>query len=337
MIFGMKARIWILACIGLLLGVEVRSRESYDFVVDPAGGGDFTTLQQAVDAMPDYGKGPRIDILVKNGTYREKLEIRRSKHNLRFVGESADGVIVTYGDYASKPSIVGIGIGTSGTATMFVHADGVTFEQMTFENSAGPVGQAVAVFVSGDRVVFRRCRFLGFQDTLYTMGPDGRQYYEDCYIEGTTDFIFGFATVVFNRCTLHSKANSYITAAATPQGREWGYLFVECDLTAAPGITKVYLGRPWREYARTVFVRCRMGAHILPEGWHNWNKPAAERNAFYAEWSNTGPGAALDNRVKWAHRLSDEEAAHYTVERALAGTDGWNPLTGNEEGPMRQR
>ena len=325
--------------IGLMLlwTVEVRGEGSYDFVVDPAGKGDFVSLQQAVDAMPDYGKGPRIDIFVRNGIYREKLEIRRSKHNLRFVGESVEGVVVTWGDYASKPSIMGIGMGTSGTATMFVHADAVTFERMTFENSAGPVGQAVAVFVSGDRVVFRKCRFLGFQDTLYTMGPEGRQYYEDCYIEGTTDFIFGFATAVFNRCTLYSKANSYITVAATPQGREWGYLFVECDLKAAPGVTKVYLGRPWREYARTVFIRCRMGDHIVPEGWHNWNKPAAERHAFYAEWGNTGPGASLEGRVEWAHRLSDRQAARCTVERALAGMDGWNPLEDKGEGPVRQR
>lgn len=312
------------------------AKEGYDFVVDAAGAGDFRTMQEAVDAMPYYGKGRRIDIFVRNGTYREKVSVHASRHNLRFVGESAEGVIITWGDYAAKPALLGAITGTSGTATVYVHASDVTFERITFENSAGPVGQAVAVMITGDRVQFRSCRFLGFQDTLYTYGPGTRHYFEDCYIEGTVDFIFGFATAAFYRCTIRSKDDAFITAAGTPKECPWGYLFVECRLEADPGVTRVYLGRPWRDYARTLFIDCWMGPQIAPEGWDNWDRPEAEKSVCYAESESTGPGGTdLSQRVPWARVLTAEEAMQCTIPNALAGSDNWNPQQESGSGEAR--
>ncbi|MCD8101285.1 MAG: pectinesterase family protein [Alistipes sp.] len=302
----------------------------YEFTVDPSGAGDFTTIREAIDAMPDYGKGPQVTIFIRNGVYREKVDVGRSKHNLRFVGEDRDSVVIVYDDHATRPDITGTGIGTSGSATVFVHGDKVTMENITFVNDAGPVGQAVAVSVTGDKAVFRNCRFLGFQDTLYCRGPEGRQYFEECYIEGTIDFIFGFTTAVFNRCEIRSKSDSYITAAGTLEGKQWGFLFIDCRLTAEPGVSAVYLGRAWRPYARTAFIRCEMGDHIVPAGWDDWGKPEARENSFYAEWGNTGPGSDLSERVGWMHKLTAEEAARFTVAEALAGSDGWNPVTGED-------
>ena len=200
---------------------------------------------------------------------------------------------------------------------------------LTFENTAGPVGQALALFVEGDRVVFVNCRFVGNQDTIFAAGEGSRQYFEDCYVEGTTDFIFGPATAVFDGCRIHSKRDSYVTAASTPPGEPFGFVFLDCVLTAAPGVERVYLGRPWRDHARTVFVRTEMGPHVRPEGWHNWDRPEAEATAFYAEYGSTGAGAGRRRRVAWAHTLDAAEAARYTpavIFSAEASPDApwWN-------------
>ena len=223
---------------------------------------------------------------------------------------------------------------------MYVHSSYVTFENLTFENTAGegkPIGQAVAVFTDGDFLFFHKCRFLGNQDTLYTYGRYGkeggvkRNYYLDCYIEGTTDFIFGPSICYFENCTIHSKKNSYVTAASTFPGQKYGYVFKDCKLTAGPGIDKCYLGRPWGAYAKTVFIHCELGAHIVPEGWHDWEKegkPDTKKNSFYAEYDNYGPGAA-GPRVKWAHTLKAKQAAEYTFEKVMyQPQDGivWNPF-----------
>jgi pectinesterase len=165
-------------------------------------------------------------------------------------------------------------------------------------------------------VVIKNCNILGNQDTLYASGK-GRQYFKDCYIEGTTDYIFGSATAYFENCHIHSKKNSFITAASTPEGSEFGYVFKNCKLTADDEITEVYLGRPWRIYAKTVFMNCQMGKHILPEGWHNWSKPEAETTTFYAEFENSGEGYQSLNRVSWSHQLDTTEAEKYTIENIL--------------------
>jgi pectin methylesterase-like acyl-CoA thioesterase len=215
-------------------------------------------------------------------------------------------------------------MGTFRTYTLLVQGEGFTAENLTIENNAELLGQAVAVHVEADRVLFRNCRLLGNQDTLFT-GTDGnRQYYDRCYIEGTTDFIFGPATAWFEACTIHSKKNSYVTAASTAAGRKFGYVFNHCTLTAAAGIDSVFLGRPWRPHAAVVFMHCTLGAHIVPAGWDNWRNPDNERTARYAEYKNTGPGATIAGRVAWSRQLTDVEAAAYTLQNVFTRNDTWN-------------
>ena len=301
--------------------------DSITYVVAKDGSGNFTSIQAAINAVPDYRK-KRSVIYIKNGTYTEKLILPASKQLVAFVGESVEKTVIAYGDWSQKKSVLGEDIGTSGSATFFVYGRDFYAENISFKNTAGPVGQAVAAHVSADRCMFYNCRFLGFQDTLFTYADNSRQYYKNCYIEGTTDFIFGWSTAVFDQCEIHSLRDSYITAASTLQSTRFGYLFYKCKLTAEPGVKLAYLGRPWRNYAKTVFRECDFGAHIRPEGWHNWKKTIAEKTSFYAEYNNTGPGADLSGRVKWSHVLSKKQAKEWTVENVLKGEDGWNPQNG---------
>ena len=294
----------------------------YDFVVAKDGSGDFFSVQEAINAVPDFRKNVRTTILVKRGVYKEKIVIPASKINLSLTGE--DGAVLSYDDYADKLNRFGEKTGTSGSASCYIYAPDFYAENLTFENTSGPVGQAVACFVSADRAYFKNCRFLGWQDTLYTYGKGCRQYYEDCYIEGTVDFIFGWSTAVFNRCHIHSKTKGYVTAPSTDQGQKYGYVFYDCRLTADEGVADVYLSRPWRPYAQAVFVRCDLGGHILPAGWNNWGKESNEKTAFYAEYQNRGAGANPQTRAPFSHQLHSLEG--YAMEDVLAGTDGWNPM-----------
>lgn len=295
----------------------------YDFVVAKDGSGDFFTVQEAINAVPDFRKESRTTIYIRKGVYKEKLIIPASKINVSLIG--AEGAVISGDDYASKPNRFGENMSTSGSASCYIYAPDLICENLTFENTAGRVGQAVACFVAGDRVIFRNCRFLGNQDTLYNFGKHCRQYFEDCYIEGTVDFIFGSSTAVFDRCTVHSLSKGYLTAPSTPQDEAYGYVFIDCRLTAADGVEKVYLARPWRPYAKSVFIHCEMGGHILPVGWHNWNKKDAEKTIFFAEYENTGAGAATKKeRAKFGHQLKNLKG--YSIEEILAGEDGWNPL-----------
>ena len=298
--------------------------DSADFVVAKDGSGNFTTVQAAINAIPDYRK-KRTIVYIKNGIYNEKLILPASKQSVTFIGENVEKTIIAYGDWAQKKTILGEEIGTSGSATFFVYGNDFSAQNITFQNTAGPVGQAVTAHVSSDRCVFYNCRFRGYQDTLYTYAEKSRQYYKNCYIEGTTDFIFGWSTAVFDGCTIHCLKDSYITAASTSQSSKYGYLFYKCKITADSSVHKMYLGRPWRIYAKTVFRECELGSFIRAEGWHNWNKPEAEKTTFYAEYKNTGPGADTVERVKWSHILTDKEANEWTVEKVLAGDDGWKP------------
>lgn len=294
----------------------------YDFVVAKDGSGDFFTVQEAIDAVPDYRKNIRTTILVRGGVYEEKIVIPESKINLSLIGQ--EGAIISYDDYASKPNRFGEEKGTSGSASCYIYAPDFYAENITFRNTAGPVGQAVACFVSADRAYFKQCRFLGFQDTLYTYGKGVRQYYEDCHIEGTVDFIFGWSTAVFNRCHIHSVGNGYVTAPSTDQGQAYGYVFYDCRLTAAEGVDHVFLSRPWRPYAQAVYIRCELGKHIVPEGWNNWGKESNEKTAFYAEYESRGEGANPAARAPFSHQLKDLKK--HDMESILAGTDGWNPV-----------
>lgn len=278
------------------------------------GSGDFTSIQSAIDGTKSFPDG-RITIHIKNGIYDEKVKVHAWNNRLTLNGESTDGVIVRWDDFFDKMERGRNS--TFHTATLLVQGDECRVENLTIENAAGEVGQAVAVAVEADRTVFENCRIIGHQDTLYADGANARQHYRNCTIEGTTDFIFGGATAFFENCTIHSKADSYVTAASTPEGRTYGFVFRKCKLTAASGVGKVYLGRPWRSYAKTVFVECELGAHIRPEGWHNWNSPEKEKTVVYAEGANVGLGADTSKRVSWARILSDEETKRYTAEEVL--------------------
>lgn len=294
----------------------------YDLVVAKDGSGDFFTVQDAINAVPDYRKNSRTTILVKEGTYKEKVIIPSCKNAISLIGKG--NVKISFDDYASKPNIFGEEKGTSGSSSCYIYAPDFYAENITFENSSGPVGQAVACFVSADRAYFKKCRFLGFQDTLYTYGKGCRQYYDECYIEGTVDFIFGWSVAVFNRCHIHSVGNGYLTAPSTDKGQKYGYAFYDCDITANDGVEKVYLSRPWRPYAKAVFIRCNMGRHILPEGWNNWRKVENEKTVFYAEYQSKGEGAAPKKRAAYSKQLKSLDG--YSMEEVLSGSDGWNPV-----------
>lgn len=305
----------LFACLG-----TVQAQQKQDtIVVARDGTGAYRTIQEAVEAVRafmDY----TVTIYIKDGLYKEKLVIPAWVKNVQLVGESTEGTIITYDDHANINKM-----GTFRTYTIKVEGNDITFKNLTIENNAAPLGQAVALHTEGDRLMFIHCRFLGNQDTIYTGREGARLLFTDCYIEGTTDFIFGPATALFERCTIHSKKNSYITAASTPENIPFGYVFKNCKLTAAPGITKVYLGRPWRPYASTTFLNCEFGSHIRPEGWDNWRNPENEKTARYAEFGNTGEGAATAGRVKWAKQLTNKEAMKYTIENIFTDSSNWYP------------
>jgi len=304
----------VLSCLLIVLAAAAQV-PAYDYVVATDGSGNYTTIQQAFNAVPDFRKNTTT-ILVKNGIYKEKLILAGSKTNVRLIGEEVTKTILTYDDYASKKNTFGEEIGTTGSTSFYAFADGFTAENITFENSSGPVGQAVAVRVDGDMTTFINCRFLGFQDTLYPHGEKSRQYYKDCYIEGTVDYIFGWSTAVFDHCTIFTKKGGlYVTAASTIEGTPYGFVFMDCKITGDAPEASVYLGRPWRPFAKTVFVNCFLDNLIKPEGWHNWNKPDAEKTSYYGEYQSGGPGADVKSRVAWSHQLSKEDARNYTLEK----------------------
>lgn len=301
---------------------SLHAQDKQIITVSQDGSGDFTTIQTAIDAakaFPDM----RVTIFIKNGIYREKVTVPSCNTRLSLIGESMTGTIITWDDHFKKMERGRNS--TFYTWTLKVEADDFMAENLTIENSAGPVGQAVALHVEGDRCLFRNCRIVGNQDTLYAAGNDSRQYFQECTIEGTTDFIFGAATALFEECILHSKSNSYITAASTPDGKSYGYVFLRCRLTADEGVTQVYLGRPWRDFARTVFLQCEMGSHIVPEGWSNWSGTARDKTVFYAEYRNTGLGAASAGRIPWSRQLTKREARSYTPEKILAPRSSGSP------------
>ncbi len=315
----------LLASIQLLRAQTIPNHKyPSSFTVAQDGSGDFKTIQEAVNSFRDHSQ-ERVKLYVKNGTYTEKLVIPAYKPNIHIIGESRDGVIITWDDYSGKAYPMGVVDrfgktvhSTYTSYTVLVEAPDVILENLTIRNSAGRVGQAVALNVQADRFVCRNCALLGNQDTLYAAAEGTRQYYDNCYIEGTTDFIFGKSISVFQSCTIKSLSDSYITAAATPAYQTHGFVFFDCNLIAAPEATKVYLGRPWRPNSHTVFIRCRLGDHIRPAGWDNWGNPDNEKTAFYAEYQSTGPGAAPAQRVPWSRQLSDKEVKALTPEKILS-------------------
>lgn len=280
------------------------------------GTGEFRNIDDAIEvcrAFMDYHKV----IFVKKGVYKEKLIIPSWLTNIEICGEDAEQTIITWDDHANiKTQERPKGIGTFRTYTLKIEGSDITLKNITIENNSARLGQAVALHTEGDRLVFVNCRFLGHQDTVYTGVAGSRQLFRNCYIEGTTDFIFGPGTAWFEECEIRSKANSYITAASTPKDQPYGYVFNRCRLTADEGIDKVYLGRPWRDYGYTLFMNCELGSHIRPEGWHNWQKNR-EETARYMEYGNSGPGADTKDRVGWSRQLNKKEAKKITQEEVL--------------------
>ena len=317
-------KIFFCCCLGLLSFVsKEKFNDKYDFIVAKDGSGDFTTIQSAIEASKSFPY-QRIRIYIKKGIYHEKVFIPSWNTKISLVGESKDSTIITNDDYFKK-----INKGPNSTfytATLLIQGNDFHAENLTVENSAGAIGQALALAVEADRCSFKNCKFLGNQDTLYLSGENARQYFTSCFIEGTTDFIFGEATALFENCIIKCKADSYITAASTPEGVSYGFVFKNCALTAAPGINKVYLGRPWRKYAKTVFINCNMGNFIAPEGWSNWAHPDSDKTTFYAEYHSSGEGARKNERVSWSHQLTNEQTEKYTMKNIFSGLQNWNPL-----------
>ena len=311
--------------LGLLLLLSVVSaawaQERQDtIVVSRDGTGNFRTLQEAIEsarAFMDY----TVTIYVRNGVYKEKVIVPSWVENIDIIGEDRDKTIITYDDHANINKM-----GTFRTYTVKVEGSDITFKNLTIENNAAQLGQAVALHTEGDRLKFINCRILGNQDTIYTGAKFTRLYFKDCYIDGTTDFIFGPSTALFEDCIIRSKRNSYVTAASTPKEAKYGYVFKHCKLTAEPGVDKVYLGRPWRPYAYTLFIECELGKHIVSAGWHNWGKQSNEETARYMEYKNTGEGANASERVAWSKQLTKKEAEAVTVDAIFRTQSDWDPI-----------
>ncbi len=310
--------------------------------VSKNGDGDFTTITEALAAIANIPEKEPVTIHIKNGIYKELLEIKRPY--LTLLGEDANKTIITYDNYAFMPMEDGMKRGTFRSYSVFIDTHDFTAENITFENSSGDgsvVGQAIALYAEGDMLTFKGCRLLGNQDTLFTgplppkelqpngfIGPkqfapriNGRQYYKDCYICGDIDFIFGSSTAYFENCEIFTvkkdrELGGYITAPSTPEGQEYGYVFEGCRFTSDCAPESTYLGRPWRIYAKAVFLNCFMDAHIRKEGFHDWNKEESHTTAYWAEYKSYGPGAS-NERESWVHMLNDEEAAHFTRKKVL--------------------
>lgn len=308
----------------LLILVFAARLSAADAVVAADGSGQYKSVNLAIAGAPQpIPAGKYWTILVKPGVYDEVVYVQRERGRIRLVGENAETTKITAALHAKTLGPDGKPIGTFRTPTVQIDADDFIVENLTLENSAGPVGQALAVRVDGDRVVFHNCRFLGWQDTVLV--NRGRHYFKDCLIAGATDFIFGAATAYFDNCTIRIDGGNYITAASTPQEQAYGLVFSHCKIVGANPEVRTLLGRPWRQYAMTVFLNCEISDVVRPEGWYNWGKPENEKTARYAEYANTGKGADLAKRVAWTKQLQPSDVARLSLEKVLAGTDGWNP------------
>jgi len=300
-------------------GTVFAQGDETEFTVAADGSGDFTSIQAAIDASKAFPY-ERITIHLKNGTYKEKVEVYPWNPDISLIGESREGTVITYDDYFDKMQKGRNS--TFHTYTLHVRGNDFHAENLTIVNSSGPVGQAVALHIEADRVSIVNTTLKGYQDTLYLAGEGFRTYFNNCHIEGSVDFIFGEGTALFENCEIRSLADGFVTAASTPEGAAYGFVFNRCRLTAADGVDKVYLGRPWRRYARTVFMNSKLGDHILAAGWDPWGLGADKQSVYYAEYANTGLGARRGDRVPWSRQLSGDEARTYTIENIFRG---WNP------------
>ena len=335
-----------LACISLAATALAQDVHVYvDPSATPAAPGNedrtvFPTIQNALDHHPWPGSaGGRVYIEITPGIYHERIIITQNHPNITLVGKghSPEDVIITNSLNARQAG------GTFFTETAEINGAAFEADNLTFENSAGNTGQAVAAAVRSDRAIFKNCRFLGYQDTLFA--DYGRQYYVDSYIEGGIDFIFGNAAVVFDHSELHANGPGYLTAQSrTSPDQPTGYVIMDSKVTSSidhsaapmdastPGAkssasahNSTALGRPWRPYSRVIYIHTELPTDLNPAGWNNWGNPANEKTAYYAEFGNTGPGADITNRVPWSHQLTSTEANQYLPQHFLSGKDHWNP------------
>lgn len=307
----------------LLLSLTVSAAGKYDnpdtLVVARDGTGEFRTIDEAIEvcrAFMDYHKV----IFVKKGIYKEKLVIPSWLQNIEICGEDVNETVITYDDHANINKM-----GTFRTYTLKIEGNDITLKNITIENNSARLGQAVALHTEGDRIKVIHCRIIGHQDTIYTGVAGTRLFFRDCYICGTTDFIFGPSIAWFEGCTIESLVNSYITAASTPKDQPFGYIFNNCRLTAKEGVNQVYLGRPWRDYGYTLFMNCDLGKHIRPEGWHNWGNESNEKTTRYLEYNNHGEGSNTSKRCAWSKQLTKKEAAKITLEEVFTQSTSWIP------------
>lgn len=292
-------------------------------VVSQAANSKYKTVQSAIDAVPFDNKKPTI-IFIKNGIYKERVVVDTRKNFIHLIGEDKNKTVLSFNNHSGIKLPNGDTLNTWTCASTFIYADDFSAKNITFENNAGfTAGQAVALRIEGNRAAFKNCRMLGFQDVLFLSGNGVKQYFKNCYIEGTTDFIFGASTAVFDSCHIHSKKNSHVTAASTNSIVPYGFVFLNCKLSADSGINKVSLGRPWSPTASVTYINCWMDKHIVPEGWNNWKKPANEATVRYAEYNSSGPGGDSTLRVKWAKQLTKQEADTYTLQNILGS---WQPF-----------
>jgi pectinesterase len=325
----------ILMVVATSLSIKITAADSLyleiadwvDIIVDADGSGDYSTVQAAIDAIPNNNPVEKV-IYIRNGIYKEKVLVPSSKTHITIIGEHVDSTILSYDDYSGR-IVDGIELGTSTSYSFAADANDFTAMNLTFENSAGDVGQAVALRTNADRQSFLRCKMVGYQDTYYTWGRY-RNYLKNCLIVGAIDYIFGATTAIFDSCQIHSlREGSYITAASTEEWASFGYVFMDCRLTAAYKKTGIYLGRPWKPYAKTVFYECDEGSFLHSNGWSLWSGNNNHTTCFYAEYKCIGPGSDTLNRVTWSHQLSDEEASAYTIENIFSASSNPTNFTQN--------
>lgn len=331
-------------CLFLLFGrpfaqTSNPAQYKYVFTVAKDGSGEFKYIQDAIDAMRVFPLAPII-LYIKNGVYNEKIHLPANNTDVTFIGESVDKTIINFNDYSGRGKL-----NTFTSYTAKISGNRFFAKNITFINSAGPVGQALALYVDADEATFKNCRFIGNQDTIYASGENSRQYFDSCYIEGTTDFIFGPSTAVFQNCIIKCKSNSYITAPNTPAGKKFGFVFLDCKIRVDSNVSQVYLGRPWRAWAKSVFIYCELPAGIAPEGWNNWANPENEKTTFFAEYNNYGLGAQKENRVAWSNQLTVREAKKYSLRNIFLNSNlisndhscFWVDNSKNFEWPSKKR
>jgi pectinesterase len=309
-------RIFFICTIALFSGKAY----AYNIVVAKDGSGDVTTVQAAFNLVPDNNPNT-FTIFVKKGSYKEKLRLTVLKTNVNLLGEEKDSTILTFDDYGSK---TGVG-GTDNSYSTLIEANDFSADNITFENTIdsrlaayATGGQAVALMIKGDRANIHNCIIRGYQDTFYTKGL-GRIYVSCSQIEGTTDFIFGAGIAVFENCLIVNKKNSHTTAAANlSKNNKYNYVFFNCRLISLEGTTSTTLGRPWKAFAKVVYINCEEGSHIKPEGWSDWSSASYDTSAYFAEYNCSGTGFKPTSRLAWTHQLSALEANEYTLAKIFA-------------------